>query len=305
MGIALREPEEETPFEGSYAGRSDYAFCKRIHRQHGSSYYFATARFRPEVRRRTHAVYAFVRVPDEWVDNPGHLSLEQRSNHLRDWRTQLIHGMDGVYPTHPALRAFCDTLRETEMPLDEPMHFLDAMQQDLVVGRYETYEDLKGYMRGSAVAVGQMMNWILGSARTEPIRIAAAALSEAMQLTNFLRDVGEDAARGRIYLPLEDLASFGVRESDILDRRLSTEFLTLMRFEVARARALYAKADRGIPMLPHEAQRPVLLARVLYEKILDKIEQNKFDVFNNRARTSRLEKIVIAAKTWMGTGVGR
>ncbi|MBC8065036.1 MAG: phytoene/squalene synthase family protein [Chlorobia bacterium] len=291
MGIAIKEAKSEFGFEGAFASSADFAICRRIHRQHGTTYYFASKKFRPEIRKRTHALYGFVRTPDEWVDNPNDLSLEQRANYLRDWRAQLLRGMDGVMPEHPVMRAFCDVVCETEMPLEEPLCFLDAMEQDLSTGRYDTYLDLRGYMRGSAAAVGLMMCHILGAPRTAKIERSVYALGEAMQLTNFLRDVSEDARRGRIYLPLEDLATFSVSEDDVLAGRMTEEFKTLMRFEIARARALYAEADTGIPLLPRDTQKPVLLARILYSKILGKIEERDFDVFGGRARTGKVDKL--------------
>jgi len=298
--IALREPDEQVEIESSFAQASDYAICQRLHRKHGTTYYFATRRFPAESRRRTHAVYAFVRVPDEWVDNPNGTSFQQREKLLSGWRSQLIRGLDGVPPDHPVMRAFCDVVRETGMPLEEPLLFLDAMNQDLFVDRYETYDDLRRYMRGSAAAVGMMMCCVIGAPGSTRVHRAAKALGEAMQLTNFLRDVGEDSRRGRIYLPAEDLASFGVLESDLLKGRVTPEFENLMRFEIARNRALYEEADAGIPLLPSEAQRAIRLARILYSKILDKIEERDFDVFTGRAHTTKLEKLSAAVRVFFG-----
>jgi phytoene synthase len=300
VGIALKEPGSRVSSDGAFAGPSDYATCRQLHRKYGATYYFASRRFRAEARQRTHALYAFVRIPDEWVDNPAGLSLEQRVGLLRNWRSQLLRGMDGVPPNHPAMRAFCDVVRETEMPLEEPLCFLDAMEQDLSVGRYETYSDLRDYMRGSAAAVGLMMCHVLGAPRTPKVDRAASALGEAMQLTNFLRDVGEDAKRGRIYLPLEDLATFEVRESEIMEGQMSPGFKNLMQFEIARARALYKEADSGIPLLPADSRKAVKLARLLYARILDRIEARNFDVFTGRARTSGAEKLFVALQVMLG-----
>lgn len=294
MGIVLKEMKTTPGFNGTFADPSDYDVCRGIHRKHGTTYYFATQRFKPETRRRTHALYAFVRVPDEWVDNPNGLSIEERSELLRIWRIQLLQGMEGVRPRHPVMRAFCDVVREVHMSLEEPLSFLDAMEQDLTVSRYGTYQDLRGYMRGSASAVGHMMCAVLGAPQTSEVERPAGALGEAMQLTNFLRDVGEDARRGRIYLPLEDLTTFEVSETDILSGQITPEFINLMKFEIARARALYLEADKGIPLLPPESRRAVKLARILYSRILDRIEQRGFDVFSGRARTSKFEKALVA-----------
>lgn len=287
-------------FNEEFATDRDHAFCRRIHRRFGPTYYVATRRFPSDIRRRTHALYAFVRIPDEWVDNPGELTLQGQRTRLQCWRGSLLLGVEGVVPDHPAMRAFCDTIRETHLSVEEPLAFLEAMEQDLTVTRYETYQDLRDYMRGSAVAVGRMMCSVLGAELTPRIERGAGALAEAMQLTNFLRDVGEDASRGRIYVPQEDMDSFGVESGEIFAGELTDRFQNLMRFEIARARALYAEADRAIPLLPVHSVKAVRLSRVLYSRILDKIEAKNFNVFNNRVRTGTLEKLRIASSVMLG-----
>ena len=188
------------------------------------------------------------------------------------------------------------------MGSEEPLCFLDAMVADLTVSRYATYADLEQYMRGSAAAVGMMMCDVLGAGDNPEMRAAGRSLGNAMQLTNFLRDVQEDAARGRIYLPLDELASFGVCEEEILAGAMSDRFSALARFQIQRAREFYRKADEGIPMLPTEAQKPVRLARILYSRILDRIEAQGYDVFRGRARTSKVEKLTVAAHVLIGSG---
>jgi 15-cis-phytoene synthase len=293
MRVVQETAETNSPSpkpDASFATRSDYAECRRLHRKFGKTYYFASQSFPGVIRRRVHALYGFVRVPDEWVDNPGPKTPTQCAELLRAYRNELIHGQDGVRPSEPVLRAFCDVMRETQMSLEEPLLFLEAMEQDLVQDRYATYVDLEKYMRGSAAAVGIMMCRVLGTPQCDKVHEAACSLGNAMQLTNFLRDVGEDARRGRIYLPQEDLARFNVHESEVLVGLMSSRFKSLMEFEIDRARSLYQKADEGIPLLPGQGQLAVRLARVLYSKILDQIEANKFDVFRIRARTSGLDK---------------
>lgn len=300
VGLRQRRPVPGEAARLTFAGPEDFAACRRLHRRYGTTYYFATRRLPAPIRRRVHALYGFVRVPDEWMDNPGGLSPERQAALLRDYRNQLLRGMDGVCPDHAVLRAFCDVAREVRMPLEEPLRFLDAMAQDLVTTRYDTYEDLRGYMRGSASAVGVMMCGVLEAGEAPAMLRAAQALGEAMQLTNFLRDVGEDARRGRIYLPREDLASFGVGEEEILGGVISDRFVRLMRFEAERARTLYELADGGIPLLPPSARKAVLLARILYSRILDRIEGRGYDVFAGRARTTRMEKVRVAVGVLAG-----
>lgn len=281
-----------------HASETDHELCRRLHRQYGTTYYFATSRFPAAIRRRVHALYGFVRVPDEWVDNPA----EDPGPKLREYRDDLLCALDGGRAEHPALRAFGGVARECGMSPEEPLCFLDAMAMDLDVARYPTYARLEEYMRGSAAAVGMMMCDVLGAGDDPAMRSAAKALGNAMQLTNFLRDVREDAARGRIYLPQDELARFGVGEDEILAGAMSERFRRLAEFQIVRARALYAQADEGIAMLPPEARKAVRLARVLYSRILDRVEERGCDVFGGRARTSKVEKIAVAARVLAGWG---
>jgi len=281
-----------------FASESDFLECSRLHRKYGTTYYFASRRLPKEVRRRVDAVYGFVRVPDEWVDNPGTLSKDDSASLLRQYRQELMAAHYGVTPTFPALRAFADVLTETKIPLAEPTVFLDAMESDLTVSRYESFEDLQEYMRGSAVAVGLMMLYVLDADLTPAIIEGATALGEAMQLTNFLRDVGEDYARGRIYLPLDELEAHQVTEQMIGELNVTPEFVRLMQFQIERARSLFDKSDAAIPLLGEEVRFGVALARELYSKILEKIEANGYDVLNLRARTTPQDKMMAAWKLW-------
>jgi phytoene synthase len=286
----------ETVSLPQFASPQDHAECRRLHKHFGTTYFFASRRFPAKVRRRIHALYGFVRLPDEWVDNHGGASATVRIQKLRKYRNEFLRGMDGVNPSFSVLRAFCDVAHEVSLPVEEPLRFLDAMEQDVFVARYDSYEDLRRYMRGSAVSVGLMMCTLLEVPFDDKIRGAASALGEAMQLTNFLRDIGEDIRRGRIYLPLEDLRKFQGSEVSISREEMSPEFVDLMKFEIERARSLYLEADLGIPLLPSRIRPAVRLARILYARILDRIEMRTYDVFTARARTSTAEKIITAFK---------
>lgn len=279
-----------------FASAQDYELCRRIQKKFGTTYYFATRRFPSEIRRRTYAVYAFVRVPDEWVDNPGSMPPDERLRLIADWRSQFYEGLAGKRPEHFAMRAFVDAVRECGIPTYEADVFLDAMAMDVTKSRYATYEELREYMRGSASAVGVMMCYAMDAKPSQATLARAHALGEAMQLTNFLRDVAEDVDRGRIYLPLEDLATHGIPERDILEKRFTPAFRELMRFEICRAKKLYFASDMGLPHLPSNMQKAVMLARLLYAKILDKIVEQDYDVFQGRTRTSLVEKLSCAAR---------
>lgn len=281
----------------SYASRADYEVCRKLHRQYGTTYYYASKLFEPKIRKRVHAIYGFVRVPDEWVDNPGPLSPAEVRSQLAKWRESMVNGVEsGVSPEHPAMRAFCDVVLDCGIPLSEGHLFIDAMAMDIDVARYDTYADLENYMRGSAAAVGAMMTYAVGAVPDATNLESAMRLGNAMQLTNFLRDVSEDADRGRIYLPLEDLKKFGVSEEAVLAKRFTPEFRAFMQFEVERARRLYDSSHAGIRRLEGQAQSAVLLARILYARILDRIEKLDHNVFAARARTSKLEKFSALAQ---------
>lgn len=290
-------PESLPALDSSpFAEADDYRVCRDLHRQFGTTYYYASQLFPPRMKPKVHAVYGFVRVPDEWVDNPGSMSPVEQLEKLTRYRDELLKGLDGKRPTEPVLRAFCDVARETKIPIEEPLCFLDAMEMDVRVTRYETFADLLGYTRGSAAAVGLMMCHVLGVNLTDEMATAAKNLGDAMQLTNFLRDVGEDFQRGRIYLPRQEMTEFGVTDTDIANGMVTPAWRDLMAFEVARARQLYATTDAAIRKLPVYARRPVNLARILYSQILDQIEANDYDVFRQRARTTKTQKVRSLAK---------
>lgn len=286
----------------TFASPADYAECSRLHRQYGTTYYFASRQLPEAVRRQVDAVYGFVRVPDEWVDNPGERDVEETRELLRCYRQQLAAASYGVCPDHAVLRAFADVMRETDIPLAEAMLFLDAMELDLTVTRYGTYEELVRYMRGSAAAVGIMMVRVIGARQDRETLDGAQALGEAMQLTNFIRDVSEDAQRGRIYLPLEDLQKHGVSEESILRGELTPGFKNLLAEQIARARARFADSDAAIRDLPKGVRLGIAMARELYAMILDKIEANQYDVFSSRARTTPQEKMIVAWRLWSKQG---
>lgn len=275
---------------------SDIASCQQIMRRHGVSYAFATRWFPKHMREATAVLYAFFRVPDDFVDAVGATDGEREAA-LRAWCVAWQQAQTAE-SHHPVLRAARAVFAQYHIPSHFGDDFLAAMIQDVTVTRYATYAALERYMYGSAAVVGIMMSYVIGYRNSATLE-KAKALGEAMQLTNFLRDIDEDyAGRGRIYLPQEDLARFGVTEDDIRCRRCTTAFVALMQFEIARARRLYALAESGIDELAPEGRFAVRLASRLYAAILTKIEHAEYDVFRGRVRTSRWEKILIAFILW-------
>ncbi len=264
-----------------------YELCRRVNAHHGKTYYFSTLFFPPALRRSVHALYGFVRYPDEMVDNPP--PGADPAQMLADYREATQHALKSGESDVPVLHAFADMARRHRMPAEYAISFLDAMAMDLTRARYGTFEELTTYTYGSASVVGLMMCCLLGVRDERGLR-PAHDLGLAMQLTNFWRDIGEDWGRGRVYVPQEDLERFGYTEAMLARGEVNDRFVALMRFEIARAREFYASADRGISYITPECRLPVVLSRVLYAKILDKIEANGYDVFRRRARTSGLEK---------------
>lgn len=271
-----------------------YELCRRIHKGHSRTYYFSTSLFPREIRPCVHALYAFMRYADELVDNPGATTLDEQLANLESFEKETISAMSGGAVSNPILRAFGDTTILCGIDTELMRAFMKSMKMDTRVFRYPTYEDLQEYVYGSAAVVGLMMCQVVG-VRSEEATPHAEALGVAMQLTNFLRDIKEDWARGRVYLPLEDLDRFGYTEEDLGRGVVDERFLALMRFEVARARKLYRTADAGMCYIPEGRRYPVVVARRLYEAILDRIEAQDYDVFARRAETSLTYKLRAAA----------
>ncbi len=260
-----------------------YEACRKIHAQHGKSYYFATRFFPKDLRLATYALYAFFRLPDEIVDNPTTSDARADLESFReDWRSGASK--------QPVLLAARDTFQRYRIPFEYSDAFLDAMIQDTWKKRYATYEELEQYMYGSAAVVGLMMSHVIGF--EGPALEYAKKLGYAMQLTNFLRDIREDLEqRDRIYLPEDELVRYGVTEVDLRSHRMTPSFEAFMKFQIARADRLYDEANSGIRYLHARGRFAVRSASDLYRAILRKIEQNHYDVFQKRVSTSALEKI--------------
>ena len=225
------------------------------------------------------------------------MTVDERAAALAAFGERFFSDLDRGRSDHLVLHAVVHTVRAFDIDPKAVARFLRSMEMDLTVERYESWDDLCGYMDGSAAVIGEMMLPIL-----EPVDHAAAlaparALGEAFQLTNFLRDIDEDLDRGRQYLPQEDLRSFGV---DLAARRCSPEFVELMRFEIARCRRLYRDAEEGIALLPDRSARCVGAAHDLYGRILEQIEAQGYDVFARRARVSTPRKLAVAARHLAG-----
>jgi phytoene synthase len=289
------DPAGGKKLDGGLSLAESYDLCRRVQKAHSRTYYFSTRLFPAEVRPRVHALYAFMRYADEIVDHPHELPLDAQLSVLEEFEAETMAAVSGDEVPNPVLRAYADTVRACDIDPGTITAFMESMKMDTRVFRYRTYPDLEVYTYGSAAVVGLMMCRVVGVAEGKADR-HAEALGVAMQLSNFLRDIGEDWRRGRVYLPLEDLARFGYTEQDLASGIVDERFLQLMRFEIERARRLYEVADEGMGYIPRGRRFPVVVARELYARILDRIEAHEYDVFSRRAQVSRPAKLLVATR---------
>jgi len=272
-----------------------YAECGRLTREFGTTYFWGAALLPKPQRRHVYAVYALCRLADDIVDDTGLVRTEspqQTGARLQAFADSFRTSLAAGDSPDPVMAAVVDTVRRADIDPECFDRFFAAMAMDLTRTRYETWDDLCGYMEGSAAVIGEMMLPVL-QPTSQQARQPARALGLAFQLTNFLRDVDEDLDRGRVYLPQEDLHRFGV---DIDARRVDDAWRAMMGYQIARNRGLYWLADTGIPLLPPASARCVGTARVLYAKILDRIEDADYDVFSGRVRVPTWRKAATAGR---------
>jgi 15-cis-phytoene synthase len=264
-----------------------YEECRRIHAAHGRTYYLATRLLPRDRRPDVWALYAFARVSDELVDGPN--AQPAKPTALLAWREQAMAAVRSTSQPDPSeqpvLAATWHTMRTFGLEPGLLQEFLDSMVMDLTVSRYATWEELRGYMRGSAAVIGELMAPLLGAHGPDALH-RAGALGEAFQLTNFIRDVCEDYSRDRIYLPQADMARFDVSEDMIADAvhtsTPSPQVRSLVAFEVRRAVSLYAAARPGLSMVDARSRPCLEAAFTLYKRILHGVIANDFNVFEGR-----------------------
>jgi phytoene synthase len=254
-----------------------YEACRRLHRRHDPTYYWATRRLPAEVRPPTHALYGYVRTADQIVDGPRRLPTPaERRAALDAWEGELARGDS----SHPAVVALIDASERHQLPLFELGPYMRSMRVDCGPVRIETWDELLVYMDGSAGSVGRIMAPLLGV----PARFHAdfGRLGQAFQLVNFVRDVGEDWRLDRIYLPAEDRARFGVSEADFGAARATPALRALVAQQVARARALFAAAEPAVAAAPRSVRSGVRMACGAYGRVLDRAEAAGGDVLAHR-----------------------
>lgn len=285
--------------------QQSYEECKRLNALHGKTYYLATLLLPAKKRPPVHALYGFARYADEIVDDlASTLSPDDKARVLREWGAAVLADIQKGESGDLIGRALVDTVKKYSIPFNYFEAFLKSMEMDLTVTRYQNYEDLMEYIYGSAVVIGLEMLPILGYSDERAIE-AATALGTAFQLANFIRDIGEDIDRGRIYMPLNELAQFGVSEEMLLKRQLTPEIIAALKFQIARVRELQAKAELGIQYLDPVSRPCIRAASELYCGIVDEIEAIGYDVFNKRASTSKWRRARVAGIAFIQTFFAR
>jgi phytoene synthase len=271
-----------------------YRRCRELNRRSGTTYYWSTYLLPSVKRHHVHALYGFCRYADDIVDDLGPVPVAEREVALVRFGDRFFADLAAGGSDDPVLKAVIHTVRAFAIDPECFRRFLRSMAMDLTVDRYQTFDDLLDYMDGSAAVIGEMMLPILEPS-SPAARQPARDLGVAFQLTNFLRDVAEDLDRGRIYLPTEDIDKFEAGGA-IQARRVTREWVDLMRFEVERTRRYYRSADQGLAQLPPVSARCIAGARDLYGGILGQIEAAGYDVWSSRVRVPTWRKVATAAR---------
>ncbi|HTQ25726.1 MAG TPA: presqualene diphosphate synthase HpnD [Candidatus Binataceae bacterium] len=280
--------------------REDYARCASITRRSSSNFYYAFMLLPAERRYALYSVYAFCRFVDDIADDDaGGEAKRKPAELLALWRGELDRVYTGA-PTHPISRALAHNVRRFAIPRHYFEEIIDGVEMDLGRKRYATFEELRLYCYRVASAVGLVCIEIFGY-RNPRTREYAENLGLAFQLTNIIRDLSEDAARGRIYLPLEDLARFGVSEDDILGGADTLELRGLLEYEVERARAFYTLAESALPAEDRAALVCAEAMHSIYRALLERIASKGCGVVGRRHRISTPRKLYLVGRTWAGT----
>ncbi|HJS38142.1 MAG TPA: presqualene diphosphate synthase HpnD [Burkholderiales bacterium] len=270
-------------------------YCQRKAAASGSSFYYSFLFLPQERRRAITALYAFCREVDDVVDETADAQLA--ATKLAWWRQEIALLFDGR-PQHPVSRALQPALAPYGITAERLNEIIDGMEMDLTQTRYLDFTGLERYCYRVAGVVGMLAAGIFGYADARTLEYAKT-LGTAFQLTNIIRDVGEDARKNRIYLPIEDLQRFGVSAAELLQGRHGEAFIALMRFQAARARDFYARAMADLPAADRRAQRPGLIMAAIYRTLLDEIERDGFQVLRQRTSLTPLRKLWVAWKTWL------
>ena len=276
--------------------RRSYEFCRSLAAEHGKTYYLATWLLPPAKRPHVWALYGFARWADEFVDS----MTDPDPEGLVVWGKQAVYDLARGSSEDPVVQATAHTVDRLGIELDLFETFLASMRMDITINGYATYADLQAYTRGSAMVIGLMMLPVLGP--LDPAaRGPAEALGEAFQMSNFIRDVGEDLTRGRVYLPQEDLDRFGVTRADLAAGQVTDPIRALLAFEIARTRTLYDAARPGIDLVQPESRPCLRTALRLYGGILDQVERADYQVLGGRVSVPGPERLRVAGPAYVSS----
>jgi phytoene synthase len=270
-------------------------YCQERAAASGSSFYYSFLFLPPERRRAITALYAFCREVDDVVDECHDIEVAHAK--LGWWRTEVDRMFEGA-PEHPVGIALREVFQDLRLPREQLLEIIDGMAMDLSQSRYPDFKALQLYCYRVASVVGLLAAEIFGYSDRHTLKYAHD-LGMAFQLTNIIRDVGEDARRGRIYLPVDELQRFNVPAADLLEARHSDAFVELMQFQARRAYDFYDQAMAQLPLVDRKSQRPGLVMAAIYRTLLDEIARDGFKVLDRRTSLTPLRKVWIAGTTWM------
>lgn len=268
-----------------------YEYCKKITRERGTNFYLGFSFLPKEKRNAIFASYAFCRYADDIVDEPG---MKNPKKLLARWKQDL----DSCYAgkaAHPIMVALSDAVKKYSIPKEPFLGLVEGCDMDLSVKRYDSFEDLLKYCERVAVTMSTISLHVFGI-KDEKAKEYGKYLSLALQLTNIIRDIGEDAKKGRIYIPLEDLKKYGYSEEELLAGVLNPHFRKLMEFQVTRAKGYFEKANSVLSCIEEDSRFGALLMGAVYAKILERIEKNGYDVFSKKHALNLLDKGVLVGK---------
>jgi phytoene synthase len=279
--------------------RESYERCRELNAAHGKTYYLATLLLPPAKRPYVHALYGFARYADEIVDDlSSTLTYSEKAEWLGEWGQAFLDDIDRGYSDHDVCRAVVDTVLRWDIPKRHFEAFLHSMTMDLTVTEYASYDDLYEYVYGSAAVIGLQMVPILEPTSPEAYE-RATDLGVAFQLANFVRDVGEDLDRGRVYLPMDELALFGVTREQLESRVATPAIKQALAFQVERVRELEERSRPGVEMLHPSSRDCIEAARVLYCGIVDEVERRDYEVFTTRATVPMRRRLAVAGPAWI------
>jgi phytoene synthase len=279
--------------------RASYAECKRLNALHGKTYFLATLLLPKAKRPFVHALYGFARYADEIVDDlASTLTVKEKAKELNTWGSKVLLDLKKGKSQDAVGRALIDTVTRFDIPHEYFEAFLHSMEMDLTVQEYQTYDDLMVYVYGSAAVIGLQMVPILGPLHADAFE-SAKTLGIAFQLANFIRDVGEDLDRSRVYLPKKELQEFGVDRKMLEARVLTPEIVEALKFQIARVKKLQDQAAPGIKLLEPSSRPCIQAASTLYCGIVEEVEKINYDVFNKRAKTSTGRRLRVASAAYL------